>query len=435
MSISSTSNIYVQFSSLFQKDQSSPLQGLRASFSALSGAEIDRKANEVQSLVSDILDLSSEGIRRSLAGTGQNSLLPQDKSDAEQTENQSGSELQSSAQSGDAVRLSEAQRVEQIRVNKNAVLNRINEILAEQGIEVSTEQAFNITVNMQTGAVSISGIEDAELLANMNEALGADEQLSSLMQKTRNELGVAYPSDVRPKNFTICFDSMIETPADAEISYQIDITINGQRKAAETPAEAEEGEVAETADSSSQAASDETPLFQLSIFLSNKVPSPTALLPEGDAAEKPSDKNTVSEKTTLEASETTSGIGMSYWVESYIEKTENGFQHFWRLINEATASGSEGARLTTRTELGGSTLHANPGEAESGWTFAGIDLTGTNEADFESLNRAFVDGIGSWVRNGAQAGLPDWVEEFVQETGIQKFVPSIPQLTKSESFV
>ncbi len=429
MSISSTSNIYVQFSSLFQKDQSSPLQGLRASFSALSGAEIDRKANEVQSLVSDILDLSSEGIRRSLAGTGQKSLLPQDKSDAEQTENQSGSELQSSSQTGDTVRLSEAQRVEQIRVNKNAVINRINEILAEQGIEVSAEQAFNITVNMQTGAVSISGIEDAELLASMNEALGADEHLSSLMQKTRNELGVAYPADVRPKNFTICFDSMIETPADAEISYQIDITVNGQRNTAETPAETED---AEAADSNSQVTSDETPLFQLSIFLSNKAPSPTALLPEDDATEKPSDKNTVSEKTTLEASATTSGIGMSYWVESYIEKTENGFQHFWRLINEATASGNEGARLTTRTELGGSTSHVNPGEAESGWTFAGIDLTGATEADFESLNRAFVDGIGSWVRNGSQAGLPDWVEEFVQETGIQKFVPSIPQLAKSE---
>lgn len=77
--------------------------------------------------------------------------------------------------------ISQAERVKMIRVNKNAVLEHSKSLLAEKGVEVADDQAFDLAVNFQDGSVSITGIEDEELSAAVNEALAGDEELMTLI--------------------------------------------------------------------------------------------------------------------------------------------------------------------------------------------------------------------------------------------------------------
>lgn len=212
----------------------------------------------------DILDLSAEGLAASEAATETDGVSEMgelvDTTIAEKAE------------------LTETQRVDIIRSNKNAVLARINTLLAEKGVEVPSDQSFELKTNFMDGSISVTGLEDPELEAAFNEALQGDEELISLMRKTWDGLGMPEQENTQPRNFTIQFLSMNETPADAEIEFTIDMTVN---KAVSEDAEAEATEDDENASPSAT--------YQISITLSNKIRADmnAALLDELDNANAP----------------------------------------------------------------------------------------------------------------------------------------------------
>ncbi len=395
MSISPTGNVYVQFSTIFQRDQSSPLQGFKASFSALSGKDIVQKVNDAKSHQKDILDLSPEGLRQS--------LLPKTKSDA------TDASLQSSEQASAPVsQMSEIDRVNLIRTNKNAVLERINELFAEKGIDVPQDQSFDITVDQQTGKLEIRGVDDPELLQAMNDAVAGDDQLVSLMKKTREDLGVPYPENVRPGNFTIGFDSMIPTPEDAEIAYQIDVVINAAKSM-----EAAESSEAEDMESSPETKTPTAPVLQFSILLTNKVPNATELLtdPTKTKSGETDETDNKSENSQLVSVTPEGKAEQLFRIQSRVEIDETGLHHFWSIINESASQEQNGARILLRTEIGGQSDYA------SGWTFAGIE----SSDDISALNAAFQDGMKAWIfgKQDAQTSVPDWMNEFAAVNGLE----------------
>jgi hypothetical protein len=298
MSISATtSNVYVNYYSFLS-------QGNNKSLSALQSVVANYGANAFQvsgssASNSDILDISVEGLTllnalQSVvpAGTTDNST----ETDNTETGNTSTGNTETvSDVSLNASEISEAERVEIIRVNKNAVLERVNELLEEKGIEVSAEQSFDLTTNFLDGSVSVTGIADPELAAAVNEALAGDAELIARMQKTRDELGLAEPANTVSRNFTIGFDSMIETPEDAELEYVIDLFVN--QPVAVLPEETAGTEVANTEVAGTEAAEATTvsPAFYLSIILSNKLNSEANLIEALNNNEVAQDDNEVAQ--------------------------------------------------------------------------------------------------------------------------------------------
>ncbi|MDR1963903.1 MAG: hypothetical protein LBQ50_09000, partial [Planctomycetaceae bacterium] len=217
MSISPTSSsVYVDYSSFFSQGKNKAFSAFQITAgSYANGAFQVRRASE---LTLDILDISAEGLAQVAALQSETSV----ETTVETTANiESVNDV-----TLETPEISEAERVEMIRVNKNAVLERVNELLAEKGIEVPSDQSFELTTNFLDGSIAVAGIEDADLAAAINEALAGDEELVARMKKTREELGLTEPANTVPRNFTIEFNSMIETPADAELEYKIDLFVN-----------------------------------------------------------------------------------------------------------------------------------------------------------------------------------------------------------------
>lgn len=160
----------------------------------------------------------------------------------------------------------ETDKIEQIRVNKNSVISRINELLNENGVEIPEDQKFTVNLNLQTGKLDVSGIEDEELQQKFLEAIQGDEQLTSLLRKTREDLGLDYGKNVTSRNFGIAFDSMLETPVDAAVSYRLDINIDPADSVQQT-SEVENPQIGQNAQDKRDATR-----FQISILMSNFIP-------------------------------------------------------------------------------------------------------------------------------------------------------------------
>ncbi|MDR2117905.1 MAG: hypothetical protein LBP87_16145 [Planctomycetaceae bacterium] len=250
MSVAPTnSSVYVDYSSFFSqggKKTFSTFQATAASYG--NGAFQVRRAS---ALTLDILDLSPEGLAQT------NTLQPPNP--AQITQN---TETINNDVTLETPEISETERVEMIRINKNAVLERVNELLAEKGVEVDSNQSFELTTNFLDGTISVTGIEDESLAATINEVLAGDEELIARMKKTREELGLTEPANTISRNFTIGFGSMIETPANTELEYKIDLFVNNPVPASEEITDAKTVENTETIT--------EQPSFYLSVLLSNK---------------------------------------------------------------------------------------------------------------------------------------------------------------------
>lgn len=269
MSISPTSShVYVNYSSLFSQGNNKTFSALQAAIANYSNGTA--QTNNVATSTSDILEISQEGLDQLLA--------LQTATPAETTENTETTTETVNDVALTVSEMSEAERVETIRVNKNAVLERVNELLAEKGIELSENQAFDLTANFLDGTISVTGIENADLAAAVNEALAGDQELINLMKKTREELGLTEPANTVSRNFTIGFDSTLETPADAELEYKIDLFIN---QPVALPDETKNTEIADTQsveNTETTTSTTEQLAFYLSILLSNKVNSEIDLI-------------------------------------------------------------------------------------------------------------------------------------------------------------
>lgn len=257
------SQIFFNFSSLFS-------QGNNASFASVQGAAASyaNGALQVRSTnitIADVLDLSQEGLAAS-----------QQTEESTQAAQSVVNENETVDTTLKASELSEADRVEMIRVNKNAVLSRVNELLAEKGLEVPEDQPFELTTNLMDGSVSVKGIEDPELLAAFNEALQDDEQLVELMRKTRNELGLPEQENTVPRNFTIQFNSMQETPEGIEIDFHIDLFITQPKPVLENESDTEE--TTEAPENDALADNQATTTYQMSITLSNRIKMESSLI-------------------------------------------------------------------------------------------------------------------------------------------------------------
>ncbi len=267
MSLSSINNFFANSTSFFSfnKDNKT-LTGMQSITAAYAnGAFHVRRETTL-----DILDLSAEG--RDLSKL----LTPTNPMDAtEPADDVLDPTATDDVTLGTPNDISEQQRVEMIRVNKNSVLERVKDLLSEKGLEVPDGQKFDLRVNFLDGTIEATGIDDPELAAQFNEALQGDGDLIARMRKTRDELGIPDRENTVPRNFTIGFDSMLATPEDAELEYNIDVYVH-------EPIQVESETAAVTDEESEQAAAEESsadqkkniyaqlPTFQYSIMLTNK---------------------------------------------------------------------------------------------------------------------------------------------------------------------
>ncbi len=248
-------NLFASFSSIFSYNKDG--KTLNA-MSNISAAYTNGAFQVSRTTYLDFLDLSPEGLAKFKELEDAAAVVDPDAV----AENEAVSDVSLETKKD----MSEAERVETIRVNKNAVLGRVNDLLKEKGLEVSEDQKFDLKVNFIDGSIEVSGIEDPELLAAFNEALQGDEELIGRMRKTRDELGLEEKEGTVPRNFTIQFGSMQETPADAELEFHIDVSVN---PLAETATETETETEAGTETDPNKPAAVTLPQFY-SIILSNK---------------------------------------------------------------------------------------------------------------------------------------------------------------------
>ncbi|MDR2706814.1 MAG: hypothetical protein LBC02_13620 [Planctomycetaceae bacterium] len=269
MSVSPTSSsVYVNYSSLFSQGGNKAFSAFQATAANYGNGIFQVRRASVSTL--DILDLSPEGLYQYQSQSQPKTLQPE--TSAETT----GNVETTNDVTLETPEISEAERVEIIRVNKNAVLERVNELLAEKGVEVPSDQSFELTTNFLDGTISVAGIENADLAASVNEALAGDEELIARMKKTREELGLTEPANTVSRNFTIGFESMTETPANAELEYKIDLFVNKPIPLLEDSSGTEIADT-ESAGSAETTATPEQPTFYLSVLLSNK-PNPNVNL-------------------------------------------------------------------------------------------------------------------------------------------------------------
>jgi hypothetical protein len=245
-----TVSSYFNYSSLFAQNGNKSLSAFQAVSASYANGTFQLR--RVSAVTLDILDLSPAGLAKANEIADSQSTEPiQETSDV--------------TLATEKPKISETDRVEMIRVNKNAVLERVKEVLDDKGVSVPEDQRFELTTNFLDGSISVEGINDPELAAAVNEALAGDEELIARMKKTREELGLDEPPNTIPRNFTIEFGSMVETPPNAELEFQIDIFVNQP-----IPISSEETEAGATDEEKTVAAS-AAPMLWLSVLLSNKM--------------------------------------------------------------------------------------------------------------------------------------------------------------------
>ena len=374
----------------------------------------------------DVLDLSPEALAwKKSTETGT------ETTETERSEATSDVSLQSPD-------MTEAERVELIRVNKNAVLDRVNSILAEKGVEVSENQAFDLKVNFLDGSVSVTGVEDEALAAAMNEALAGDEELIALMRKTRDELGLPEQENTVPRNFTIEFNSMLETPADAELEFKIDLFVNRSVPQLEDGTAA----VEETEDDETQ--TEITPTFQMSIVLSNRVQSSLLDQLENKTTTKDAEKkdksakaeNVEDEDDTEEAEETVA-IAAEEVVENDTDVEDNYsiFGNWFRTDSTVTAT-PEGLLLDWNLQFRNWDMSGNlDNPAADQRIFETLNLGGTMQFDFDSttglspteqaaqLQSLFSGAMNQYFSQGTTS---TWGTDFFGQTGLDQLglIPS-----------
>lgn len=430
VSIHSTGNatVYLQYSTLFQKNGRTT--AIQASVTANANENLLKKA-ENKGITGDILDLSPEGILESLA---KRRAAANSETGAE-----SGNVTTTGSGTSESSSVINAERIALIRTNKNAVLDRVNTLLAENGIEVPPDQSFELKVNAITGELSVTGIDDPELSAQFNEAIQGDELLSGLMLKTRDDLNLPTLPNTTSRNFTIGFGSMIPTPEGAEVEYMIDVTVRhfdpeGNEVAAENTAGSEDGG---------------NPIFtfQMSIHLSTKMPSlidfMESVTGETDEteSEKASDSNSVTRK-----SKTVQNREEALSVNSWLDFEEYGITHEWSLVLEiaeggnANLNGGESQEgnwlMSTSLTISGSMFYEFPQTAtDSGdnsltesaavlpWSVSGMENLGSEEL-ISLLNQQFAEGLLAWFGNVGVTDTRsnDWATKFAEELGIGNWV-------------
>ncbi|MDR2754346.1 MAG: hypothetical protein LBC20_01445 [Planctomycetaceae bacterium] len=439
MSISATtSHVYVNYSSFF-------LQGNNKTFSTLQAAVANYSNNTSQGnnatvSTSDILDLSQEGLAQSLASPSIAAGTTDNTETATETVN--------NVTLG-TPELSESERVETIRVNKNAVLERVNEILEEKGIELSENQAFDLTANFLDGTLSVTGIEDAELAATVNEALAGDEELLDLMKKTRNELGLAEPANTVSRNFTIGFDSMLETPAGTELEYKIDLFVNQPTALPEETANTEIANTESLENTDSTTSPTEQLTFYLSILLSNKTNSDLDLLTalennkssenkkdsklentQENNKEQENNEETVQTKTpdfipdeeqpvelpveTVSAIFPSSVFGSYFQAGSVIEIGADGVTLDWNLQFSNWSNSANTANNTTNNSESSNKIQQ---------IFETLNITGSAFYAYDSQNpQSFEEQAAEFQSqfvNGFSQGLKSsWAENFIAQNGL-----------------
>lgn len=437
MGVSPTnSNIYVNLTSIFSQDGGNKgLSIFQATGSYANGAF---QIRGTRTSVSDVLDLSPEGMAALEAAAEAQAVAVPDDSEAAESTSENGA-VDTTLQSNE---MSDLERVETIRLNKNSVLERVRTLLEEKGIEYSAAQPFTLTTNLMDGSVTVEGIEDPELLAAFDEALAGDEELVSLMRKTRNELGLPEQGNTIPRNFTIEFASMEDTPANAEIEFRIDVFVN------QTAQPLVEGETDQT-ESSDQDQAATTPLFQMSILLSNRIkPDASSMLLEQLESSANQSKGAVKEKGQSQGSEeieeeekekidseesdkivmeetpeessaqtvdaSYADLGTHFQSQSEVLVTEEGFQLNWQLrfadwdLSRPEELYESQRKLYESMDLSGSTSFLADPQS---------DLSVQEQADH--LKSLFDQGVGELFSRNTTS---DWTRDFLVRSGLGNLV-------------
>lgn len=418
MGVSPTnSQVFFNFSSLFAQGNNKNFASVQAAAANYANGAFQVRSASIT--VADVLDLSPEGLTAS-----------QQVDNTEQSTESMVNENNTVDTTLKASELSEAERVEIIRVNKNAVLSRVNELLAEKGVEVSADQTFELTTNLMDGSISVKGIEDTELLASFNEALQGDEQLVNLMRKTRNELGISEQENTVPRNFTIQYNSMQETPEGVEIDFNIDLFITQPQN------------LLEDGTNEGEDASDEqgTATYQMSITLSNRINIDASLLDQSGnsnvSSKKEKDNDEIDDEETEEAeninaiaveaddvseensfeplpvNELFSAFGSYFQATSSVNAGTNGLDLNWHLQFSnwnATQQSDDAAslqQLYQTMNIGGSMQFP-------------FDETGelTTEQQAQSLQNLFAQGMNGLFSQGSTS---PWTSNFLGTSGLSE---------------
>lgn len=401
MAINATgSSVYLQYSSLFQKNTKTG----ESNFQANIGGVIANRSTKIagtKSSVADILDLSPEGIMQSLARTASKNAETGTESDANAAK----------MPTSDEISISGSNILNTIRENKNAVLERVNELLAEYGIEVDPEQGFDIRLDLTTGAVDVSEIEDTELMREFNAAITGDERLAMLISRTREGLGLPEVPNTVSRYFAIGYNSMLPTPEDAELEYQIDVTVNRTEKTDETEDSQENIFAFEMSIRLAAQRSDlgdyvnlesDNEFYEISVDDSK----PREI---GKSERKNVEKNDRKEElavySRLEQDEELEKIRHEWSIKITISNYENGAEE-------------ENSRSVLSVSISGTAFYDYNQESVNSlealpW-YLGSE---NNEQWFESLNGQFGTGLIDWFRNPS-SGESNWASEFMNEINI-----------------
>ncbi|MDR3197669.1 MAG: hypothetical protein LBU34_07330 [Planctomycetaceae bacterium] len=432
MSVSPTSsNVFINYSSYFSQGGNKAFSAFQAAVANYGNGAFQVRRASASTL--DILDISPEGLALT------NTLQPPTPADT--TEN---AEAVNDV-TLETPKISEAERVEMIRVNKNAVLERVNELLAEKGIEVSADQSFELTTNFLDGTISIAGIEDTSLAAAINEALAGDEELIARMKKTREELGLAEPANTVSRNFTIGFESTTETPANTELEYKIDLFVNKPVPLLEGAPEAEM--VENTVENTETT---EEPAFYLSVLLSNKpktepIVNLITALQDNKISDNKTDKTdgepeNAQNTSTNKVNENTAQIKIPDFIpyeESPVEIAEpvseifpySVFGSYFR-ADSVMDIGTEGVTLNWNLQFGNWDIAGNTTEnfgisSETQQIFETLNIGGStfyavNPQEPQSLEDQAARLQSQFV-NGFSQGLDSsWVENFITQNDLKQ---------------
>lgn len=448
MGVSPThSNLFFNFSSLYSQGNDKTQATIQGTAGSVSNGMFQIRS--VKMTVSDLLDLSPEALAIAADASSQTASgstavaipgLTTDSSDSTVGKSNVADTTLGSPT------LSEAERVEMIRVNKNAVLERVNELLAENGLEVPADQAFELTTNLMDGSVSVAGIDDEELLAAFNEALQDDEQLVELMRKTRNDLNLPEQENTVARNFTIQFNSMEPTPEDAIIEFNIDVSITQTKQMLENGTQTTDGESTEDGTNGGLTSQFETFTYQISITLSNRINTDSMLLEQlNNSKSSKTERNSKTESTdeadeteeneeseetgsvavTGESDETNEtealplsklfeAFGSHFRADSQIDIGEDGISLDW-LLRFSNWNGSASSDNTESDDLTSQLLYQTMNIG--GTMTIPFDPTGTMtpEQQAEQVQQLFTQGVNNLFEQGKAT---PWASKFFAQSGL-----------------
>lgn len=441
MSVSPTSSsVYVNYSSFFSQNGNKAFSAFQATAANYGNGTF--QVRRASALTLDILDISPEGLAQT------NALQP--STFAKTTETETG--LTGNAETVNDVTLespeiSETERVEMIRVNKNSVLERVNELLAEKGVEVSPDQAFELTTNFLDGSISVTGIADDSLETIVNEVLAGDKELIARMKKTREELGLTEPANTVSRNFTIGFESMTETPANTELEYKIDLFVN---KFVNKPVPLlEDTSDTENVENTEKATTPEQPTtFYLSVLLSNKpktepIVNLITALQDNKISDNKTDKTNEESENSQETNEDNENITQTKtpdfipYEESPAETVETVPEIFpysvfgsYFQAGSTIGIGADGITLDwnlqfSNWDIAGNATDNSEISSQTQQIFETLNIGGSTFYAADPQNPQSLEEQAAWFQsqfvNGFSQGLDStWVENFITQNDLNR---------------